>query len=169
MEQVLKVRLDRAQLGMELLEAARWPDHPAKVPEVALDLASDRRGGVGRKSCALAGVEADPSLEQSDPAHLDQVVPVDASTCVPCGNAVRKAEIQQHHFLLQPAALVDATGSGELGQEGLGERMALVEPGFVAAVIGEWGPGISKRRHHDSVQERETRWRRFWTTPVNLD
>ncbi len=64
----------RADLHAQLLQAARHPDRPALVAEVALDLADDRRGRVGRELHAAVGVEAVDRLDQADRADLDEVL-----------------------------------------------------------------------------------------------
>ena len=67
--------LDRAvDAEVQLLQPARHLDRPALVAEIALDLADDRRRGVGRKLDAAFEVEAVDRFEQSEHADLDQVV-----------------------------------------------------------------------------------------------
>src|SRR4051794_40617860 len=47
---------------------------PARVPEVALQLAEDRRHGVARERGAARGVVAVDGLHEPDARHLDEVV-----------------------------------------------------------------------------------------------
>ena len=59
---------------VEFLQPARDLDGPALVAEVALDLADDRRGRVGRELDPAVEVETVDRLEQADGADLNQIV-----------------------------------------------------------------------------------------------
>src|SRR3954468_16619317 len=65
-------RLGQRQL--ELLEAPRNADRPTLVPEMPLDLADDRRSGVGRELDTAFEVEPVDRLDQTDRGDLNQVV-----------------------------------------------------------------------------------------------
>src|SRR5215218_5014916 len=62
------------QPQVQLLEPPGHPHRPALVAEVALELADDGRGGVGRELHLPLQVEAVDGLQQPDGAHLDQVL-----------------------------------------------------------------------------------------------
>ena len=67
---------------------------PALVAEVALDLADDRRGGVGRELDAALEVEAVDRLDQADRADLDEVVVGLAAVAEPAGQVLDQGQVQ---------------------------------------------------------------------------
>ena len=68
--------------GLQLLDPARRPDHPAVVAEVLAQLAADRRHGVGEEVVAGGHVVAARGLGQRQGGHLAQVVERDAARAV---------------------------------------------------------------------------------------
>ena len=89
--------LDRADA---LLEAARHPQRPDAVAEVAAQLAEDRRPGEGRERDAALGVEALERRDEAEAGDLDQVL-----------------------ARLDPAAVAHREAAGE-GQEAADELLA---------------------------------------------
>ena len=68
-------RRDRAvDLDPPLLDRTRDADRPARVAEVALDLAEDRRHREARERRAAVELVAVDRLDEPDARHLDQVV-----------------------------------------------------------------------------------------------
>src|ERR1019366_5825402 len=150
---LLKIGLDQVELAVHLLQASGRSDHPAVVPEITLDLPGNRRAGVCRETRALAGVIADHRLHEAHPRHLDQVVPFNAATRVPPGDAIGNVEIQQHRLLLQPSTLTEAWATGAGSQDGLGQRLPFVAGGFSGGV-NRGGRSLKGERRHRAVRSR---------------
>ena len=79
------MRRGAAELGREVVEHAREPDaelletpgnvhRPGLVPEVAPDLADDRRHRVARDVDAPVDVEPVDGLDQADRTDLDEIL-----------------------------------------------------------------------------------------------
>lgn len=64
----------RSQRRVELLEAARYPNGPGAVAQVALDLAVDRRNRVGGEIDPAVELKPVDRLDQPDRPHLDEIV-----------------------------------------------------------------------------------------------
>ena len=84
---------DLRELDVELLEPARDAHRPALVAEVALDLADDVRGRVGRQLDAAVDVEAVDRLDQADAADLDEIVELLAAVGVAPGERADEREV----------------------------------------------------------------------------
>src|SRR5680860_1236253 len=65
---------DLVQTDVEVLQRPRDLDRPALVPEVALDLAENGGCGVGGEFHPAGDVETVDRLDQTDRAHLNQVL-----------------------------------------------------------------------------------------------
>ena len=89
----------RADLHAQLLQAARDPDGPALVAEVALDLADDRRGRVRRELDAAVGLEAVDGLDQADGAHLHEVLVRLAAVAEAPGAVLDQRQVQVHQVV----------------------------------------------------------------------
>ena len=115
----------RAERQPQLLQPARDPDRPALVPEVPLDLADDRRGGVRGELDAAVEVEAVDRLDQADRADLDEVVERLAAAGEPAGEVLDERQVQPDQLV--PRRLV----LGAVGHRGdeLVEELARVRPG----------------------------------------
>ena len=98
---------------LQLLRAARHPQQPAEVAEVPLDLAEDRRGGVGRELQPALGVEAVDRLDQADRADLDQI----GQRLVAPGEAPGQVLDQRQVQLDQPVADRVRRAAGASGAE----------------------------------------------------
>ena len=98
------------ELHVQLLEAPRDAYRPALVAEVALDLADDVRGRVGRQLDAAVEVEAVDRLDQPDTADLDEIVELLAAVAVAPGQRADEREVLLDQLLArtQVALLVIA-------------------------------------------------------------
>ena len=86
--------LDQAREHLvQLLEPARHVDRPGAVAEVALDLADDRRHGVGAEEDPALEVEAVDRLDQADRRDLDQVVELLAAARVAARDRARERQV----------------------------------------------------------------------------
>src|SRR5437764_269353 len=83
------------ELQLELLHAARDAHRPRLVAEVALDLAEDRGGGIGREADLAREVEAVDRLHDPDAGDLHEVVERLAAARVAAGQGPR----QRQHLL----------------------------------------------------------------------
>ena len=126
--------------GLELLDPARRPDHPAVVAEVLAQLAPDGRDGVGEEVVARGHVVPLARLGQRQGRHLPEVVQRDAARAVAGGLGVGQVEVHHDHDVQQPPLL----GGG--GLEGLREQLARVGRAIVGAATS------SGRRRMESLR-----------------
>ena len=75
-----------------LLDVARHPERPPSVSEMALQLAHDRRGGVGRERNTAFRVEAIDRVQQTERSGLRQVVDGLAPAGEAAGEVLRERE-----------------------------------------------------------------------------
>jgi hypothetical protein len=94
---------DAAEAQVELLDPPGHPDRPPLVPEVALQLADDRRGGVGRELEAPVRVEPVDRLQQAQGGDLDQVVERLAAVGEPPGQILGQPHVGGDEVVAQGA------------------------------------------------------------------
>ena len=105
----------RAQAEIQLLEPPGHPYRPALVPEMALELSDDGRGGVGGELHLAVRVEPVDGLDQPDGAHLDKVV----QRLPPAGEAPGQVLHQSQVRFDQPAADLRIAPLSQFPQEPL--------------------------------------------------
>ena len=91
----------RAEPEVQLLDPPGNPDRPPLVAEVALQLAHDRRGGVGGELEAPLGVEPVDRLEQAEGGHLHEVVEGLAPVGEPAGEVLGQAHVGGDQLVAQ--------------------------------------------------------------------
>ena len=109
---------------MQLLRAAGDPDRPRLVAEVALQLAFDRDGRVGRELEVAVGVESFDRLEHAEVRDLEQVV----ERLAPIRVAARQMRGERLVRLDQLVAELAVAGPVELDE---------LRPRFCALLRGE--------------------------------
>ena len=82
-----------------VLQAARHPDRPRLVAEVAADLPEHRRRRERAEVDAAVRVEAVGGADQRDHAHLGQVLQRLAAVGVPAGERLHEADVVQDQLL----------------------------------------------------------------------
>ena len=133
---------DATDADGELLQVARDPHRPAPVPEVALDLADDRRHGERRERGLARRVEAIDRLDQAERRHLDQVL--ERLAAVPVPTRQRMGERQEPHDELIPRGPVPFAVVAHEKTPHVGLRRAMTGRG--------WASGGFVRRHAVSLE-----------------
>jgi hypothetical protein len=90
---------DTIDLHRQLLQVARNPHGPARVAEVALELADDRRHDERGERRLPPGVEAVDRLEQGERRHLHEVVELLAAALIAAGELARERKEARHELL----------------------------------------------------------------------
>jgi hypothetical protein len=126
----LRDRGRAAELGRQLVERAReaeaqlfqasWDVHgPRLVPEVAPDLADDRRDGVACEVDAAVHVEAIDGLDEADGPDLYEVLERLAAPCVARGERAH----ERHQLDERPLTSVLVTVAVKGDEEGIDVRI----------------------------------------------
>jgi hypothetical protein len=139
---VRQLCLGRVDPRLELLDAARRPDHPAVVAEVLAQLTADRRHGVGEEVVAGGHVVPARGLGERERGNLPQVVQGDPPRAVTRGLGVGEVEVHLDHRLEHARPLVGAVrGLGE------GEQLARVCGTLLRCGLSPGRSGLGNRRH----------------------
>jgi hypothetical protein len=133
---------------LQLLDAARWPDHPAVVPEVPADLAADGRDAEGEERVAGMRIEAESRLGQRQVGDLFEVLHRDAAGAVARGDRPRHGHVRGDQVGTQQGALVLVGARGEQLHALLGARRTsgTTECAGSSICIGHEGTGRGKDR-----------------------
>lgn len=116
-----ELRGGRGQRQPQFLEAARHPHRPALVPEVALDLADHRGGGVRRELHTPVRVEPVHGLDQPDRGHLGQVVQRLPAVAEAAGQVLHQRQMHPHQPVAQLGLLRRTVGQlPQLEEQGPG-------------------------------------------------
>src|SRR4051794_25347599 len=90
-------------LGLQLLNAPWRSYHPAVVPEVLLDLSSDRWDRVGEEVLLQGGVELVGRSDQGNVGHLVEILRGDALAAITAGHRPSDSHVQQNDLLEEVA------------------------------------------------------------------
>ena len=143
-ELVGQLALGGVDPGLELLDPARRPDHPAVVAEVLAQLAADGRHRVGQEVVPRGDVVAAGGLGQRQGGHLAQVVERDAARAVARGLGVREVEVERDHGVAEALRLLGGVRGHRQGEQLAGAGGAVL--GGCAALWALRGAGFESFR-----------------------